>query len=125
MNVGTCCAIWLGRYEQTFRENDIDAEVLAELTPDDLSGLGITSVGHRRKLLAAIAPCAGSAPAASPPPEALTTVPKTALPHSEAEPAAHGDVRRSRRLDGACRAPGPRGHARCDRDLSPLRGGDC
>lgn len=45
----------LGQYEQAFRENDIDAEVVADLTADDLSGLGITSIGHRRKLLAAIA----------------------------------------------------------------------
>jgi class 3 adenylate cyclase/predicted ATPase len=86
MNVGTWLRdLGLGQYEQTFRENDIDAEVLAELTPDDLSGLGITSVGHRRKLLAAIASLRGSAPAASPLPGALTTVPETAHPHSEAE----------------------------------------
>jgi hypothetical protein len=45
----------LGRYEQAFRENDIDAEVLADLTAEDLIGLGVTSIGHRRKLLAAIA----------------------------------------------------------------------
>ena len=45
----------LGQYEQAFRENDIDAEVIADLTADDLIRVGITSVGHRRKLLAAIA----------------------------------------------------------------------
>ncbi|MCK1642133.1 AAA family ATPase [Bradyrhizobium sp. 157] len=45
----------LGQYEQAFRENDIDADVLAQLTGDDLIGIGVTSVGHRRKLLAAIA----------------------------------------------------------------------
>ncbi|UWU76496.1 AAA family ATPase [Bradyrhizobium huanghuaihaiense] len=45
----------LGQYEQAFRENDIDAEVLAHLTADDLIGVGVTSVGHRRKLIAAIA----------------------------------------------------------------------
>ena len=45
----------LGRYEAAFRDNDVDAEVLPELTADDLIGLGVTSVGHRRKLLAAIA----------------------------------------------------------------------
>jgi class 3 adenylate cyclase/predicted ATPase len=45
----------LERYEQAFRENDIDAEVLADLTAEDLIGLGVTSIGHRRKLLAAIA----------------------------------------------------------------------
>jgi class 3 adenylate cyclase/predicted ATPase len=45
----------LERYEAAFRDNDIDAEVLPELTADDLIGLGVTSIGHRRKLLAAIA----------------------------------------------------------------------
>ena len=38
-----------------FRDNDIDAEVLPKLTADDLIGLGVTSIGHRRKLLDAIA----------------------------------------------------------------------
>jgi class 3 adenylate cyclase/predicted ATPase len=51
---------WLGRlgleqYEQAFSENDVDAEVLPELTADDLIDLGVTSIGHRRKMLAAIA----------------------------------------------------------------------
>jgi class 3 adenylate cyclase/tetratricopeptide (TPR) repeat protein len=51
---------WLSRlrleqYAEAFRKNDIDGEILAELTADDLIGLGITSIGHRRKLLAAIA----------------------------------------------------------------------
>jgi hypothetical protein len=45
----------LAQYEQAFRENDVDAEVLPELTAEDLIGLGVTSIGHRRKLLAAIA----------------------------------------------------------------------
>ena len=45
----------LGHYEQAFRDNDIDAEILARLTTDDLIGIGVTSVGHRRRLLDAIA----------------------------------------------------------------------
>jgi class 3 adenylate cyclase len=45
----------LEHYEQAFRENDVDAEVLPELTAEDLSGLGVSSIGHRRKMLAAIA----------------------------------------------------------------------
>jgi len=53
-------ADWLGslgleRYETAFRENDISAELLASLTADDLKDLGINSVGHRRRLLEAIA----------------------------------------------------------------------
>jgi class 3 adenylate cyclase len=45
----------LGRYEQAFRDNDVDAAVLPQLTAEDLKELGIASVGRRRKLLAAIA----------------------------------------------------------------------
>ena len=45
----------LENYAQAFRANDIDAEVLSRLTADDLSALGVTSIGHRRKLLDAIA----------------------------------------------------------------------
>src|SRR5687767_11306654 len=42
-------------YAQAFRAHHIDAEVLARLTADDLAAIGVTSVGHRRKLLDAIA----------------------------------------------------------------------
>src|SRR6202030_1533868 len=45
----------LERYVPAFRDNDVDAEVLPELTAEDLISIGVTSVGHRRKLLAAIA----------------------------------------------------------------------
>jgi class 3 adenylate cyclase/predicted ATPase len=44
----------LEQYAPAFAANDIDAEVLPELTADDLIGLGVGSIGHRRKLLAAI-----------------------------------------------------------------------
>ena len=49
----------LARYEAAFRENEIDFEVLPKLTAEDLKELGVGSVGHRRKLLAAIAELAG------------------------------------------------------------------
>ena len=45
----------LENYAQAFQANHIDAEVLPRLTADDLIALGITSIGHRRKLLDAIA----------------------------------------------------------------------
>jgi class 3 adenylate cyclase len=44
----------LGQYEPLFRENDIDAEVLSELTVGDLTQLGV-SFGHRKRLVKAIA----------------------------------------------------------------------
>jgi hypothetical protein len=45
----------LERYEAVFRDNEIDAEVLPRLTVEDLTALGVTAVGHRRKLLDAVA----------------------------------------------------------------------
>jgi hypothetical protein len=45
----------LERYEPAFRENEIDLGVLPSLTADDLKDLGVVIVGHRRKLLEAIA----------------------------------------------------------------------
>ena len=45
----------LERYAQAFLDHDIDAEVLPRLTADELKELGVTSIGHRRRLLDAIA----------------------------------------------------------------------
>src|SRR5262249_16186664 len=44
----------LGQYAQRFAENDIDFEILSDLTDQDLEKIGVASVGHRRKLLRAI-----------------------------------------------------------------------
>ena len=45
----------LERYEQAFRKNRIEADVLPSLTVEDLKDLGVTLVGDRRRLLDAIA----------------------------------------------------------------------
>ncbi len=45
----------LERYEAAFRENAVSAEVLSQLTAEDLKELGVVAVGHRRQLLVAIA----------------------------------------------------------------------
>jgi class 3 adenylate cyclase len=45
----------LEQYAPAFRDNDIDGKVLRRLTGDDLRDLGVTSIGHRRRLLDAIA----------------------------------------------------------------------
>ncbi len=44
----------LGKYTEAFAENDVDFDVLSELSDDDLSQLGL-SLGHRRKFLKAVA----------------------------------------------------------------------
>ena len=43
----------LGQYAQAFAENDIDLEVVVDLTADDLTDIGVKSVGHRRRILKA------------------------------------------------------------------------
>jgi class 3 adenylate cyclase len=45
----------LEEYGPAFRDHDIDGEVLRRLTGEDLRELGVASVGHRRRLLDAIA----------------------------------------------------------------------
>jgi class 3 adenylate cyclase/predicted ATPase len=64
-------SLGLERYETTFRENDIDETVLLGLTAEDLKELGVASLGHRRKLLDAVA--ALRADASGKGPEALPT----------------------------------------------------
>ena len=47
--------IGLGQYAEILRANDIDGELLRRLTNDDLKDIGVASLGHRKKLLEAIA----------------------------------------------------------------------
>jgi len=62
----------LEHYTPAFRDNDIDGEVLRGLTADDLRELGVASIGHRRRLLDAIARLVDGQPSveASPAPSA-------------------------------------------------------
>lgn len=56
MDVSTWLAqLGLEQYEGQFRDNDVTAEILPQLTADDLRDIGVASVGHRRRLLTAIA----------------------------------------------------------------------
>jgi class 3 adenylate cyclase len=55
MNLGGWLrSLGLDQYEATFRANEIDADVLPELTETDLEKLGVP-LGHRKRLLKAIA----------------------------------------------------------------------
>ena len=59
MDLGTWLSgLGLGQYEAVFRESEIDADVLTELTDQHLKDLGI-ALGHRLKLLRAIRQLAG------------------------------------------------------------------
>ena len=111
----------LQQYEQAFRENAIDAKVLRSLTADDLKDIGVGLVGHRRRLLDAIAGLGAQSPAA------VTTAHNVPSP-ADAERRQLtivfcdlvGSTELSARLDrivGLARPRGPAGHY-CR--LSPL-----
>src|SRR5262252_5427613 len=52
----------LERYVSAFRDNEIDWEVLPKLTSEDLKEIGVVAIGHRRKLLDAIAAFGAAVP---------------------------------------------------------------
>ncbi len=54
----------LGQYTSNFTDNDIDIQLLVELTDADLKELGISSLGHRKRIIGAIALLEGDALAA-------------------------------------------------------------
>jgi class 3 adenylate cyclase len=68
-------SLGMPEYAQRFAENDIDVSVLRHLTDQDLKELGI-SLGHRRKMLAAITEMTGTAPAAPAPTPATEPKPQ-------------------------------------------------
>jgi class 3 adenylate cyclase len=56
----------LGQYAQRFAENDIDFALLTKLNDGDLKELGVTSLGHRKRLLEAVSERAAAATALAP-----------------------------------------------------------
>jgi class 3 adenylate cyclase len=70
--------IGLAQYAQRFAENDITFAILSHLTDQDLKELGVTSLGHRRQLLLAIAEISSVQKDPAPPPSVTA-------PHDTAE----------------------------------------
>ena len=69
----------MSEYAQRFAENDVDTSVLRHLTDQDLKELCV-SLGHRRKMLAAIAELdRGPTAVDSTPPAATPIAPEPAL----------------------------------------------
>ena len=81
-------SLGLGKYEAAFRENEIDETVLPSLTEEHLKQLGVTALGHRVKLLDAIAALRNDASGRAPPIDAATT---------SSTPSAHPEDRAERR----------------------------
>jgi len=80
----------LEQYAPAFRDNDVDAEVLLRLTADDLRELGVTSIGHRRRLLDAIAALTEGAPR----PAVMTAAPLPSPPPHAGEGRAGAEAER-------------------------------
>src|SRR5258708_15971644 len=70
----------LERYVPAFRDNEIDWAVLPKLTSEDLREIGVAAIGHRRKLLDAIAALGAAVPTA-----AVTAAPSDAPAPTDAE----------------------------------------
>src|SRR5258707_1453231 len=58
-------SLGLERYVPAFRDNEIDWEVWPKLTSEDLREIGVAAIGHRRKLLDAIAALGAGVPTAA------------------------------------------------------------
>src|SRR5271155_1499236 len=85
----------LERYVPVFLDNEIDWEVLPKLTSEDLREIGVAAIGHRRKLLDAIAALGTEVPTPAMPPASAVAV--TAAPSASRRrrtPPADGDVLR-------------------------------
>ena len=81
-------SLGLGKYEAAFRENEIDETVLPSLAEEHLKQLGVTALGHRVKLLDAIAALRNDASGKAPSVDAATP---------SSTPRAHPEDRAERR----------------------------
>jgi class 3 adenylate cyclase len=79
-------SLGLEKYEAAFRENDIDETVLPSLTHENLKELGVASLGHRLKLLDAIAA-----------PRSSGKTPSVDAATASSTPSAHSEDRAERR----------------------------
>ena len=102
-------SLGLGQYEAAFRENEIDETVLPNLTAEDLKDLGVSIVGHRRKILDAIAASRTTAGDKAPSTDAATTSspPKRTPRGPRRTSPSNSDVLRLGGLNGTVGAHGP------------------
>ena len=95
----------MSEYAQRFADNDIDFSILGDLTDQHLKDLGVASLGHRLKILRAIAdldrqeatvapPGAARAPPSGPAPRSPSPTPVTAPPQTTSRPQEAAGERR-------------------------------
>jgi class 3 adenylate cyclase len=86
-------SLGLGKYEAAFRENEVDETVLPSLTHETLKELGVTALGHRLKLLDAIAALRTDAGLQTPPVTAAPALPSAPTPTAAPVAEAVGERR--------------------------------
>ncbi len=102
-------ALKLEQYVPLFEANDIDAELLGTLTDADLATLGVASLGHRKRILAAIT-------ARHTDPSATLTAPRAAIEAPSSGATPHEAVAEGHVLHGELgRALAARGYELRDR----------
>src|SRR5215469_662528 len=95
----------MSEYAQRFADNDIDFSILGDLTDQHLKDLGVASLGHRLKILRAIAeldrqeataapPAAARAPPSGPAPRSPSPTPVAAPPPTTPRPQEAAGERR-------------------------------
>ena len=72
----------LGRYADAFEENELDLDLVADISDADLIDLGVSAMGHRKKLLRAIAVLRSATTSTQ---EDTTAVPEPSLSAPQAE----------------------------------------
>ena len=85
----------LEQYAESFEDNAIEIDLLPELTDDDLKDLGVAALGHRKRILKAIADLSAESgePPDTPVKPAATSVTKQPAPEP-AQPAVSQAERR-------------------------------
>src|SRR5215469_14286080 len=95
----------MSEYAQRFADNDIDFSILGDLTDQHLKDLGVASLGHRLKILRAIAeldrqeataapPAAARAPPSGPAPRSPSPTPVAPPPQTTPRPQEAAGERR-------------------------------
>lgn len=111
-------ALGLERYTQAFRENDIEPDLLPDLTSEDLKDIGVASLGHRKRILAAIEERnhgAGATPAPAP----VTPAPAAAAPAGPANAPAAPQVASAERREVTTLFADLTGYTALSRALEP------
>jgi class 3 adenylate cyclase/predicted ATPase len=86
-------SLGLEGYEAAFRENEIDEAVLLNLTVEDLKELGVSLVGHRRKLLDAIVALRANSNSEAPRPALAAPTPTNMASADVPAPESFGERR--------------------------------